>query len=974
MRMVNVRRAMRRVVACAVGVWCVSAFAQMQLPGSFAVNETGAATYTIPLSLPPGVGSMEPRLELVYNSQRGDGPLGVGWALSGLSAITRCPQTMAQDGVRGAVNYDGNDRYCVDGQRLLVVSGAYGVKGAAYRTEIESYRRVVQTGPATDGDPTGPVTFTVTTKDGLTMTYGGTDDSRVQTTGRTTHLAWLLSSVQDRVGNRYDVTYVKEVANGVGYPSRIDYTANNATGLKAASSVLFDYEARVVSTVSPPFVYHAGSNVGRYILRLAKVRTTTDAGTRAVLEYRLGYGLSPSTGRSRVESVTLCTAAGQCLPATTFAFAAPEADVRLTNSAVPAYATASGGQTLMGDFNGDGRTDMLFSNTNLGNTPVLYANGDGTWKEVVGSPLTGLNCCLNTKLGLPNDLKTSVQLEGDFSGDGRQDIVAVVSGPNLAGGAHSAVLYLHRSAGEGAWNSTLRQLDFGSAFFEKMRINVGDFDGDGRADLLFRSDGAGEFYVMFSNGDGTWRKVKSIAPAGTNDWINNKDSTVQVGDYNGDGKHDLAISRKGFTTKPIFFSKGDGTWATTNTATPDWANNGETGTLGDFNGDGKTDIIFGGRSNGPLSVLYAKGNGEWQPMVSTLSQEAQQAKATGFCSVGDFNGDGRHDLVYGCAPGSITLTWFYSMGNGDWRTSTVPRPDVNLGAGRWLVGDFSGSGRTDVALRTSLATTMPILFGRTENGERLTTISQGNGTLTTVNIATLVQLGSDYTHNKTVAAPYVVTTPAMRVVNRTNELTGGGFGSFKTVRYSYDSAILELGTGRGFAGFGSVDARDEDLGIVTMSRYHHEWPYTGRLKTRIVLQGPSVAGASSTIVSTTGVLSTCQDPATAPATVLPGGGAAAVAPGEQGNCVVAPGRRYQVWASRTIESHRDLSGAPLPGSQTDVSDMDKFGNPGRVRVNTLNPDGSASGHSKITDTWYSNDEPAWLLGLPIRRTVTVTQP
>ena len=366
MRMVSVRCAMRRVVACAVGVWSVSASAQMQLPGAFAVNETGAATYTIPLSLPPGVGGVEPKLEFVYNSQRGDGPLGVGWALSGLSAITRCPQTLAQDGVRGTVNYDGNDRYCIDGQRLMVVSGTYGVKGAAYRTEIESYRRVVQTGPATDGDPTGPVTFTVTTKDGLTMTYGGTDDSRVQVTRRTTHLAWLLNSVQDRVGNRYDIVYVKEVANGVGYPSRIDYTANSGTGLKAASSVLFDYEvhldpdAQVVSAESPPFSYHAGSMVGRYILRLAKVRTTTDAGARAVLEYRLGYRLSPSTGRSRIESITQCTAAGQCLPATTFAFAPPEATVRLTNASVPAFATNSFVQTLMGDFTGDGRTDLLF--------------------------------------------------------------------------------------------------------------------------------------------------------------------------------------------------------------------------------------------------------------------------------------------------------------------------------------------------------------------------------------------------------------------------------------------------------------------------------------------------------------------------------------------------------------------------------------------------------------------------------------
>ena len=988
MTVVSLCRAMRRAAAFAVAAWCASASAQMQLPGAFAVNETGAATYTIPLSLPPGVGGMEPKLELVYNSQRGDGPLGVGWALSGLSAITRCPQTLAQDGVRGAVNYDANDRYCLDAQRLMVVSGTYGVKGAAYRTEIESQRRIVQTGPATDGDPTGPATFVVTTKDGLTMTYGGTDDSRVLVVRQAANLAWLLSSVVDRLGNRYDISYRQDTANGVGYPLRIDYTANSSTGLKAASSVLFDYEVKVQEIA--PFTFHAGTTFGRYISRLAKVRTTTDTGARAVQEYRLGYGISPSTGRSRIESVTLCTAAGACLPATTFAFAAPETETRLTNAAVPSYATESFVQTLMGDYDGDGRTDLLFSKQGATAVNMLYANADGSWRQVAATALTGVSCCiaeLNDFTGLPEILRTSVVLEGDFSGDGRQDIAAIVTRKRQTGVdidkkpvyVFSATLNLHRSGGEAVWNSATIGLDFGDAFFKSMQAHVGDFDTDGRADLLFRSDGASEFYVLFSNGDGTWRKVQSIAPAGTNDWINNKLSVVLVGDYNGDGKHDLAIRRDGFTTVPIFFSKGDGTWTTTNAAVPNWATSGGSvdgdfnsasgAHLGDFNGDGKTDLLFLGSDT--LSVLYAKGNGEWQPMVSTLSQEARQYAATGFCAVGDYNADGRHDLAYGCGPGSTTLTWFYSMGNGNWRTSSTTRPAVTLATGRRLVGDFDGSGTADVVFRATGAATLPVLFGRNNNGEGLTAITQGNGAITQVEIATLAQIGGDYTRGAAVAAPYVVTTPAMRVVYRAQEDTGT---TYKTVRYSYDSAILELGTGRGFAGFGTVTAQDDDVDTLSIMKYRYDWPYTGRLKTHIVQQGLSNAGTPPAILSSTAVQFTCQNPATAPSTVPPGGGAAAFAPGQPGNCVAAPGARYQVWASRTFENHQDLNRAGLPGRMTEVSDMDKFGNPGRVRVETSNPNGTASGHLKVTDTWYSNDEAAWLLGLPIRRNVTVTKP
>jgi Salmonella virulence plasmid 65kDa B protein len=177
-----------------------------KIPGSFAVSPSGAATYSIPIQVPPGVAGMEPKLSLEYNSQGGNGIMGMGWNLAGLSSITRCPATMAQDGVRGSVNYDDKDKFCLDGQRLMVVSGAYGAPGSEYRTEIESFSRITAIGQA----GTGPASFTVKTKAGLTMEYGiidGTRDSRIEAQGKSAVMVWAIGKIADVKGNTMTFVY-----------------------------------------------------------------------------------------------------------------------------------------------------------------------------------------------------------------------------------------------------------------------------------------------------------------------------------------------------------------------------------------------------------------------------------------------------------------------------------------------------------------------------------------------------------------------------------------------------------------------------------------------------------------------------------------------------------------------------------------------------------------------------------------------
>jgi hypothetical protein len=296
----------------AVLLWAAPAMAQgMALPGKFGVGATGAATYAIPIAVPPGTAGMLPSLSLTYNSQGGNGLVGMGWMLDGLPSIGRCPRTLAQDNARGTVKYDASDRFCLDGQRLVATSGTYGANGTEYRTEVESFSKIVSFGTA----GTGPAWFEVKTKSGQIMQFGNTTDSRILAQGKTTARDWALNKVSDTKGNYFTVTYVNDTTNGQAYPTRIDYTGNASAGLTAYNSVRFVYDSTRPDVVP---AYNAGS-LRKTTVRLSKVQTY--AGANMVADYRLTYAQGTATNRSQLTSVTLCDGTGAtCLPATTFAW------------------------------------------------------------------------------------------------------------------------------------------------------------------------------------------------------------------------------------------------------------------------------------------------------------------------------------------------------------------------------------------------------------------------------------------------------------------------------------------------------------------------------------------------------------------------------------------------------------------------------------------------------------------------------
>lgn len=101
--------------------------------GQLSVSLSGAANYTIPIAVPPGINGVVPQISLVYNSQGGNGMAGYGWNISGVSTISRIPSTKFHDGAIDSVDFNALNRFALDGQRLLVKNGTSGVYGANAR-------------------------------------------------------------------------------------------------------------------------------------------------------------------------------------------------------------------------------------------------------------------------------------------------------------------------------------------------------------------------------------------------------------------------------------------------------------------------------------------------------------------------------------------------------------------------------------------------------------------------------------------------------------------------------------------------------------------------------------------------------------------------------------------------------------------------------------------------------------------------
>ena len=366
--------------------------ASAYLPGDGSVSPTGTYEYTLPLWLPRGRAGMQPELALHYSSNQPDHLLGVGWALSGLSQIHRCPKLFHVDGTAEGVDLEG-DALCLDGAKMVSVAGGQ------YRTEEDQFVRIVG---AEDEQ------FTVYRKDGTIAVY--------QAAG----IGWPVSRVHDRAGNEIRYHYTSD-DESVRLDS-IDYTTYEGQSAPGPFRIAFEYKSRAY----PLEAYVAGKPT-RQPLYLSAV--VIDGPKGGGWRYDLGHTISPSTGRLLLESVKLCSS-GTCAQPRLFEYEAAEPTWSPYVEIESPLAVNDGEQVQVVDLNGDGRDDILYAGGAV--THVWIARRIGDTQDNPVDPIFQQTTYIEDPQAVDIDRDGAMDVVGWSDADGRWKRYHWVPDPNYS--------------------------------------------------------------------------------------------------------------------------------------------------------------------------------------------------------------------------------------------------------------------------------------------------------------------------------------------------------------------------------------------------------------------------------------------------------------------------------------------------------------------------------------------------------------
>jgi len=795
--------------------------------GAFNLSPTGSATYTIPIWAPRGPNGLQPSIALNYDSRGGNGYVGVGWAVSGLSSIYRCNLTFAQDAAPAPVALVTTDGYCMDGQRLRLTStGNYGEAGSTYQTEIANFVNVTAYGTAGNG----PAYFTAQDRNGRTYTYGNGGNSQILAAGSTTALSWQLNEVSDPAGNTMTIAYNTTTGStpctttgnlpvGSSIPCTISWTPVSYGATTYSYTMTFVYGTNVPQ--SSIYGYAAGTAVTNKNL-LSSI-SIAYSGT-AVKTYYLTYEASPTTARDELQQVQECAGSGtsNCLAPTVMTYQSGTAGVSTTVKTALSTAVSYAHY----DFNGDGYPDLL------------YANGTD-WYVSFGSA-SGFGTGVNT--GIPTS--ASQVLPGGLLGNGKDGILAAVgstwyyytwngsaftdASTGLAYDSTAAQYLLADVNGDGLpdlISSYLTPIEGGGYNLqvnERLNTSNGSSVTFGNAVAAYSTGGPLLVAVQLaSNSDNAGGTLQTLGP-------------LRSFDFNGDGRDDLSMQRTTSSSQtcgpppPVAPPTGapapPPSSCTYTVSTAELISNGSTFTAEsiasfsgssivpvtflNFNSDACTDYLVGG-------TIYVAGcNGSTPGTVSLGSANVIGAM--------DWDGDGRTDIL---VQNGSTIGVYLSTGNGvgSLISTSIPYSSSNV----YFTLDANADGLDDLGYWNSSGTYYYLHNGASTPPDLLASVTDAFGNSASPTYVSLAQNNYTETGYGTPPQGYETYVGPMYVVNEAtfSDPSSASGGTYNQTFWYYEA--WNNIQGRDFQAFYAISSLDSRTGLHTFNEYERTFPSTG---------------------------------------------------------------------------------------------------------------------------------------------------
>ncbi len=648
--------------------------------GSFRVNEQGAATYNIAFMTAAGTAGVVPQVSLNYSSTGGNGIAGMGWSLGGLSAITRCRQTLHQDKNPRPINWSEDDRFCLDGQRLIKVSGSqYGAVGATYKTEFDSFAIVTSEG----GSLGHPAHFTVERKDGSVSHYGNTADAKLTAGTSNNTLTWAINRFADSVGNPITFHYYND-ADGQRIQSiRYAYGSTSTT----STSLEFDYTS---GDRPDPIRGYLGGYAFNNDKRLNAVRSYNDG--VLIREYRLEYQTEAVVSTdtvSRLESIIECVGS-ECLAPTRFDWNTPDLGfatsqhtfeyqgvtytVDVDTQTTTTFTGKAMGAWKPADINGDGLPDLVWEHISWNSGVHIYYRLHVSLSDGATYTDTGVHIILGeTKQGSPR--KPRKWTVADYNMDGRQDVLVYVENEPLS-------VYLSTPQPNGDWQIP-----------STPSLTVPHISGDTLHTMDVNSDGMVDVVKPTSSGDGL------VA------YLLEKDPTQAVSSSH--------YYRYSSTAMPVTIPAGTSSFGQNNVIHIQ-----SSGGAADFNGDGIGDLIVGSGSlthnnfggmpfildTRQQQILTMDKDGNLTSLLDLLISAPPTTGARSFYTnlyTVDINGDGLTDIAYQKGFGQVaqpfSSAWYYRLSTGIGFASEVAIGlTANHSENNLQFADYNRDGRLDL--------------------------------------------------------------------------------------------------------------------------------------------------------------------------------------------------------------------------------------------------------------------------------------